>query len=105
MPGTDIRLGRMRDGEHQHSPGLDITLSAPKSVSLSALPHGDRRVVRAHEEAVRAVLDRIEVELLQTRGRDPATQRRPRVKAHAWWRRPSGTLRAVTWTRSCTRIA
>ena len=82
VPGTDIRLGRMRDGEHQHRPGLDITLSAPKSVSLAALLHGDRRVVRAHDEAVRAALDRVEAALLQTRGWDPATRRRPRVKAH-----------------------
>ena len=33
VPGTEIRLGRARDGEHQHRPGLDLTLSAPKSVS------------------------------------------------------------------------
>ena len=82
VPGTDIRLGRLRDGEHQHRPGLDITLSAPKSVSLAALLHGDRRVIRAHDEAVRAALDFVEAELLQTRGWDPATRRRPRVKAH-----------------------
>ena len=82
VPGTGIRLGRMRDGEHQHRPGLDITLSEPKSVSLAALLHGDRRVIRAHDEAVRAALDRVEAELLQTRGWDPATRRRPRVKEH-----------------------
>ncbi len=82
VPGTDIRLGRVRDGEHQHCPGVDITLSAPKSVSLAALLHGDRRVIRAHDEAVRAALDRVESELLQTRDWDPATRRRPRVKAH-----------------------
>ena len=81
VPGTDIRLGRMRDDEHQHRPGLDITLSALKSVSLAALLHGDKRGIRAHDEAVRAALDRVEAELLQTRGWDPAT-RRPRVKAH-----------------------
>ncbi len=82
VPDTDIRLGRLRDGEHQHRPGVDITLSAPKSVSLAALLHGDRRVIRAHDEAVRAALDMVEAELLQTRGWDPATRRRPRVKAH-----------------------
>ena len=82
VPGTGLRLGRMRDGEHQHRPGLDLTLSAPKSVSLAALLHGDRRVIRAHDKAVRAALDRAEAELLQTRGWDPATRRRPRVKAH-----------------------
>ena len=81
VPHTRLRLGRMRDGEHQHRPGLDITLSAPKSVSLEALVFGERRVVRAHDEAVRETLDWIEAELLQTRGYEPSTGRRPRVRA------------------------
>ena len=81
VPGTDLRLGRMREGEHVHRPGWDITLSAPKSVSLEALVMGDRRVIRAHDEAVRATLDFVEAELLQTRSWDPATRRRPRVSA------------------------
>ena len=42
---------------------------------------GDRRVIRAHDEAVRATLGFVEAELLQTRGWDPARRRRPRVKA------------------------
>ena len=42
---------------------------------------GDRRVIRAHDEAVRATLGFVEADLLQTRGWDPATRRRPRVKA------------------------
>ena len=82
VPGTDLRLGRMREGEHEHRPGWDITLSAPKSVSLEALVMGDRRVIRAHDEAVRAALGFVEAELLQTRGWDPATRRRPRVSAN-----------------------
>ena len=53
VPGTDIRLGRMREGGHEHRPGWDLTFSAPKSVSLEALVVGDRRVIRAHDEAVR----------------------------------------------------
>ena len=81
VPGTDLRLGRMREGEHEHRPGWDITFSAPKSVSLEALVVGDRRVIRAHDEAVRATLDWLEAELLETRGWDPARRRRPRVKA------------------------
>ncbi len=81
VPHTDLRLGRRRDGAHQHRPGLDITLSAPKSVSLEGLVFGERRVVRAHDEAVRATLDWIESDLLQTRGYDPATGRRPRERA------------------------
>ena len=85
VPGTDLRLGRLRDGEHQHRPGVDITFSAPKSVSLEALvyaaPNTGARVVKAHDEAVRATLGFIESELLQTRSYDPATGRRPRVEA------------------------
>ena len=57
VPGTDIRLGRKVDDEHVHRPGWDITLSAPKSVSLQALVAGDRRVIRAHDRAVRDTLD------------------------------------------------
>ena len=87
VPGTRLRLGRLRDGEHQHRPGVDVTFSAPKSVSLEALvyaPGANRgaRVVRAHDEAVRATLDFIEAELLQTRDYDRSTGRRPRVQAN-----------------------
>ena len=88
VPGTGIRLGRKRDGKHEHRPGFDITFSAPKSVSLAALlptrkhPRGDRGVLRCHDEAVKATLDWIEETKLQTRGYDPATGRRPRVKGH-----------------------
>ena len=88
VPGTNIRLGRKRDGKHEHRPGFDITFSAPKSVSLAALlptrkhPRGDRGVLRCHDEAVKATLEWIEETKLQTRGWDPATGRRPRVKGH-----------------------
>ena len=84
IPGTTTRLGRLRDGKHEHRPGLDITFSAPKSVSLETLVHAapkaSARIIRAHDEAVTATLDFIERELLETRGWDPATRRRPRVK-------------------------
>ena len=85
VPGTDLRLGRLRDGEHQHRPGVDVTFSAPKSVSLEALvyapPKTRARVVRAHDEAVHATLGFIEAELLQTRSYEPETGRRPRTRA------------------------
>ena len=81
VPGTDIRLGRVVDGKHQHRPGWDCTFSAPKSVSLEALLHDNKAVMRAHDASVRAALDWMEAEFLQTRGYDPATGRRPRVKA------------------------
>ena len=61
VPGSDIRLGRLREGEIEHRPGWDLTFSAPKSVSLEALVLGDRRVIRAHDDAVRATLTWVEI--------------------------------------------
>ena len=81
VPGTAIRLGRVVGGEHQHRPGWDCTFSAPKSVSLEALLHDHKAVMRAHDASVRAALDWMEAEFLQTRGYEPETGRRPRVKA------------------------
>ncbi|MCY4408136.1 MAG: relaxase domain-containing protein [Rhodospirillaceae bacterium] len=87
VPGTEIRLGRVRHGGHEHRPGFDLTFSAPKSVSLAALlpterhSRGDRLVKQAHDEAVRATLNWVEKTFLETRGWDPETGRRPRVKA------------------------
>lgn len=78
VPDTDIRLGHKRDGEHKHRPGFDLTLSAPKSVSLAALLHGDKRVIAAHDAAVKATLDHVEQNYLQVRIHDPATGRKPR---------------------------
>ena len=78
VPGTEIRLGRVRHGGYERRPGFDLTFSAPKSVSLAALlpterhPRGDRSVVRAHDEAVRATLDWVE---------------------ETFWRRAAGTRR------------
>jgi conjugative relaxase-like TrwC/TraI family protein len=44
----------------EHRAGWDATLSAPKSVSLTALVGGDERVREAHRESVRAALDEME---------------------------------------------
>ena len=57
------------------------TFSAPKSVSLEALLHDNKAVMRAHDASVRAALDWMEAEFLQTRSYEPETGRRPRVKA------------------------
>ncbi len=83
VPGTDLRLGRVRDGEHQHRPGVDVTFSAPKSVSLQALLHGDEAAMRAHDEAVAATLEFIEARLLETRVYDPKTGRRNRTRSRS----------------------
>ncbi len=76
-----VRLGTVQDGVLVHEAGRDVTLSAPKSVSLAALVDGDKRVVRAHDEAVGAVLDWIEEELLVTRQWDRERRRHRRVRA------------------------
>jgi conjugative transfer relaxase protein TraI len=53
-------LGIMVKGERQHRPGTDVTLSAPKSVSILALVGKDERLLKAHEEAVHITFNRIE---------------------------------------------
>jgi len=61
------RLGRMVDGQWKHRAGVDLTFSAPKSVSVMALVAGDDRLVTAHEAAVKATLNHIEEKILETR--------------------------------------
>ena len=69
------QLGRRGpDGEIRHRPGRDVTLSAPKSVSLLAMVGGDERIVEAHDKAVGKTLASIEEHAVQTRMQDPATR-------------------------------
>ena len=78
--GTGHRLGRRdRDGNVHHRPGRDLTFSAPKSVSLAALIGGDRRIVAAHDEAVKRTLAWIERDVVETRMKDPETGRMVRA--------------------------
>jgi conjugative relaxase-like TrwC/TraI family protein len=64
------QLGTMRDGEVQHRPGWDVTMSAPKSVSIMAEVAGDRRLVGAHDRAVKSALAFAERHTAATRIRD-----------------------------------
>ena len=74
--GSGRRLGRPgKDGAFQHRPGRDLTLSAPKSVSLLALLGGDARAIRAHEVAVARTLDWVERNVAETRMSDPEAGR------------------------------
>ena len=78
--GTGHRLGRReKDGTILHRPGRDITLSAPKSVSLAALIGGDRRIVSAHDKAVQRTLAWVEKNVVETRLRDPEKGRMVRA--------------------------
>ena len=68
------QLGRRGpDGEIEHRPGRDVTLSAPKSVSLLAMVGGDERIVDAHDKAVGATLAWVEEHAVRTRVQDRAT--------------------------------
>ena len=78
--GAGRQLGRMgKDGERQHRPGRDLTLSAPKSVSLAALVGGDGRVVDAHDRAVARTIAWFEKNVAETRMKDPETGRMVRT--------------------------
>ena len=78
--GSGTELGRRgKNGEVLHRPGRDLTLSAPKSVSLAALVGGDARVVDAHDRAVARTLAWFEKNVAETRMKDPETGRMVRT--------------------------
>ncbi len=78
--GSGTALGRRgKDGEVLHRPGRDLTLSAPKSVSIAALVGGDARIVDAHDRAVAATLAWVERNAAETRMKDPETGKMARV--------------------------
>lgn len=54
--------------------GFDFTFSAPKSVSLLALIGGDKRLMTAHDEAVKFALSHLEQDTAQARQTDPKTK-------------------------------
>ncbi len=70
------QLGTFRGSVLEHRPGWDVTLSAPKSVSIMAEVAGDRRLVAAHGEAVKTALAHVEAHMAATRIRDGAEVRR-----------------------------
>ncbi|TRD11116.1 conjugative relaxase [Erythrobacter insulae] len=73
---ADQQLGTTRDGKLEHRPGWDVTLSAPKSVSIMAEVAGDRRLIAAHSAAVKTALAHVEQHMAATRIRDGGTVNR-----------------------------
>ncbi|MEO0804550.1 MAG: MobF family relaxase [Cyanobacteria bacterium J06642_2] len=67
--GESFRQRRSTRSEYRDRAGLDLTFSAPKSVSLLALVFRDWRVVEAHKQAVDRVLELIERDYAETRVR------------------------------------
>ena len=61
------QLGRTVQGEHQHRAGYDFTISAPKSVSIEALVHGNEAALQAHRVATAEALDYLERHAAQAR--------------------------------------
>ena len=61
------QVGRIVDGKVEHAAGLDMTFSAPKSVSILSEIKGDTRLVAAHNKAVIAALTYAEKNFVNTR--------------------------------------
>lgn len=71
------QLGTIRNGKLEHTPGWDLTFSAPKSASVLALVSGDKRLVEAHQQAVDTMTKLIEERYLVGRknhGKDGVSQ-------------------------------
>jgi len=69
--GIEIEGGSFKDpktGERERRAGTDFEFSAPKSISLQALVHGDEELVRAHREAVDVAMAALEREIGARRG-------------------------------------
>ncbi|MBA3598872.1 MAG: relaxase domain-containing protein [Methylibium sp.] len=108
-----------RGGEGPRTAGLDLTFSAPKSISLQALVGGDQRLLEAHEAAVTATLRHVEEHLAAYRstsdgetvsvqsgsivaarfGHDLSREADPQVHTHCvlvnMTQRPNGEWRAL----------
>ena len=68
--GNQTLSGRKLDPA-THRAGIDLTFSAPKSVSLAALVAGNEAIEQAHRIAVHRTLEQIEQRYAQTRVRTP----------------------------------
>ena len=73
VPGARQLDRKDLDGNIQHRPGRNVTLSAPKSVSLMVMVGGDERIVDARDRAVSRTLACVEKNAIETRMKDRAT--------------------------------
>ena len=70
LPNGQI-LGTATEDDTKHTPGWDLTFSAPKGVSIVAEIGRDGRVFEAHQKAVAKALEWVEAHSLGTRVRSP----------------------------------
>jgi conjugative relaxase-like TrwC/TraI family protein len=68
-------LGENLPEGRERLPGLDLTFSAPKSVSIMALVAGDQRLIEAHNLAVRETVEKIETSVATRRQIDGDIER------------------------------
>ncbi|ROT46867.1 conjugal transfer protein [Pusillimonas sp. NJUB218] len=68
--GEGVRAGRSIRKDSRARAGIDLTFSAPKSLTLQALVGTDARLVQAHDAAVTHTLNYIESHLTQARQKD-----------------------------------
>jgi conjugative relaxase-like TrwC/TraI family protein len=59
LPSGEV-IGKKVGDKIIHRAGWDLTFSAPKSISIQALIFGDKRLIEAHQKAVRVALSDIE---------------------------------------------
>lgn len=64
-PGLQLAPSVRKDTKSRAA--LDLTLSAPKSISIQALVHKDKTVLDAHDHAVTRTLEYLERELMRAR--------------------------------------
>lgn len=74
-PDRRKTLSGKKINAQKHRAGVDLTFSAPKSVSLAALMGGDTRLVQAHRIAVERTLKIVEQQYAQARVWDSLQQR------------------------------
>jgi conjugative relaxase-like TrwC/TraI family protein len=98
---ADILDGKLPTGDvikspsGEHRAGLDLTFSAPKSVSLIALVGGDKRIEQAMKESVEATLEWVEENLIEARVWGKAASEQVREK--------TGNLVAATFAHDVNR--
>lgn len=66
-PSGEQQLIQIKGDPDKRRAAIDLTFSAPKSLSLAALIGGDQRLLEAHREAVRRTLEIMQERLAQTR--------------------------------------
>lgn len=74
LPGDSGETAQMRHSGKRRM-GYDLTISAPKSVSIAACAWGDDRITAAHDEAVREAIEWAEQHIIYGRRGHGGTER------------------------------